>query len=110
MAAKTLEPPYYAVIFTAKRKGEDEGYGATVARMQELASKSSGYLGVDHARDNEGFGITISYWKDEESISSWKKHEEHKQAQQNGKDKWYQYYSIKVCKVEREYSFTSIKS
>jgi hypothetical protein len=27
-------------------------------------------------------------------------------AQQNGRDKWYEWYNVKVCTVEREYGFT----
>ena len=35
--AKTPQPPYYAVIFSSLRPEGDNGYGATAARMEELA-------------------------------------------------------------------------
>jgi len=38
----TPEPPYYAVIFSSKRTGVDEGYGAMAQRMVELASEQPG--------------------------------------------------------------------
>src|SRR5690606_28869756 len=54
--AKLPQPPYYAVIFTSLRSGEDaDGYDATAARMVELASGQPGYLGVESTRGADGF-------------------------------------------------------
>ena len=44
-AARTIEPPYYAVIFSSTRTAIDEGYGAMADRMVELARRQPGYLG-----------------------------------------------------------------
>lgn len=71
--------------------------------METLASKQSGYLGMDHARSD--IGITISYWESLEAIAQWKAQKDHLQAQQKGKETWYSQYTIRICKVEREYSF-----
>jgi heme-degrading monooxygenase HmoA len=59
--AKTPTPPYYAVIFTAQRTEGDRGYQAMAARMQELAARQAGFLGIESARGADGFGITVSY-------------------------------------------------
>lgn len=40
--AKTLEPPYLAVIFTSHRTHGDNGYGEMANKMVELASKQPG--------------------------------------------------------------------
>ena len=48
-------------------------------------------------------GITVSYWKDLESIIAWKMHQAHLEAQQLGKSKWYSTYKTRICKVERDY-------
>ena len=99
--AKTPDPPYYAVIFTSHRTEGDNGYGEMTGKMAELASKQPGFLGVESAR--EGVGITVSYWKDKDSIRGWKNHAAHQQAQRFGKEKWYQHYRIRVAKVEKDY-------
>ncbi len=96
----TPEPPYYAVIFTSVRTDVDDNYDDMAARMVELASEQDGFLGIEHARDN--IGITISYWRDEESIRRWKDHAEHRIAQRNGYEKWYSSFATRVCKVERQ--------
>lgn len=100
----TPNPPYYAVIFTSFRADTDEAYGQAATRMEQLAAQQAGFLGVDSVREN-GLGITVSYWQDLESISAWKKQAEHVQARQQGKEKWYTAYQVRICKVERAYNF-----
>jgi len=101
--AKTPSPPYYAVIFTSQRTEGDKGYSAMAEKMVELASRQSGFLGVESAREADGLGITVSYWESEEAIRNWKRNSEHQLAQEAGKKTWYETYQIRVAKVEREY-------
>ena len=101
MIARTPQPPYYAVIFTSIRTGADNGYEVVARRMVELAAGQPGFLGVESAR--EEVGITVSYWRDPESIAAWKRHAEHQVAQERGKQDWYSAYKTRICKVEREY-------
>lgn len=102
--SKTYEPPYYAVIFTSKRTEEDNGYGKMAEKMEELAMGQKGFLGVESARDQE-LGITVSYWDSLEAIKNWKENSAHKIAQEKGRTEWYKHYSVRICKVEKEYSF-----
>jgi heme-degrading monooxygenase HmoA len=78
------KPPYYAVIFSSLRSKSDVGYDAMSARMIELAMLQPGYLGVESVRNAHGYGITVSYWQDEASILAWRRHAEHKVAQETG--------------------------
>lgn len=71
--------------------------------MLDLAKQQSGFLGEESARN--AVGITVSYWKDLESIKAWKQQTDHKLAQQKGKTDWYQQYKTRICKVERDYEF-----
>ena len=100
----TPEPPYYTVIFTSILRGEVEGYNDMAVEMNELAAQQPGFLGVEIAREGPLYGMTISYWKDEESILAWKNNAEHQWAQKLGREKWYQSYSLRIAKVERAYS------
>ncbi len=104
MFAATPKPPYYVVIFTSHRQSE-EGYGAMSARMQELAAQQPGYLGIESVRGADGVGITLSYWKDRDSIAAWKANLEHRQAQSKGREQWYSRYTVRVAKVEYDYEF-----
>lgn len=99
--AKTPKPPYYAVIFTSIRNQGDDGYAQAAERMLQLASEQPGFLGFETARQD--IGISVSYWSSEEAIKAWRANAEHQVAQQRGKDDWYRWYRIRVCRVEREY-------
>jgi len=103
MFASTPKPPYYAVIFTSIRAA-DSGYAETSARMNELAREQPGFLGIESARGGDGVGITVSYWRDLESIRAWKSNAEHRIAQERGKREWYSQYVTRVCKVEYDYA------
>jgi len=96
--------PYYAVIFTTIRTEGDTGYVEMAQKMEELASKQPGYIGIESARSE--MGITVSYWESLEAISKWKENSEHLVAQKMGKEKWYSWYKLRICLVEREYEFT----
>jgi heme-degrading monooxygenase HmoA len=101
--AQTPEPPYYAVIFSSLRTADGAGYGDAARRMAELAAASDGYLGADSARGVDGVGITVSYWRDLESIRAWKANGEHREAQRRGRTDWYAAFEVRIAKVERAY-------
>lgn len=105
LISSTPNPPYYAVIFTSIRKDGDYGYKDMSKKMADMAANSEGFLGMESAR--EDIGITVSYWKDLESIRKWKSNTDHLEAQKFGKEKWYSHYKVRISKVDRDYEFTA---
>ena len=103
MIAATPEPPYVAVIFSSQRREGDEGYAAMSERMVALAAEQPGFLGVESARGADGFGLTVSYWKDEASARAWKGVMAHREAQRLGRARWYEAYAVRVATVGRAY-------
>lgn len=93
----------FAVIFTSVRNEGDNGYAAMAEKMERLAQQHKGFLGMDSVRS--GLGVTVSYWETEADILTWKQQTEHLLAQTLGKEKWYQWYRVSVCKVLRHYEF-----
>lgn len=104
--AATPEPPYYAVIFTTRRAAAARSpeYEALAARMIELAAGQPGFLGVESAGDVAA-GITVSYWAGLADIERWKADAEHRAAQRAGQTRFYEEYSVRVARVERDYRF-----
>ncbi|MGB0959962.1 MAG: antibiotic biosynthesis monooxygenase family protein [Halocynthiibacter sp.] len=98
------DAPYYAVIFSNTRNDGDHGYDDMALHMVERAAEQDGYIGVESTRDAHGFGITVSYWRDEAALLNWKAQSEHILAQKLGKTRWYDHYRLRVAKVERSYS------
>jgi len=104
--ATTPDPPYFAVVFTSIRTtADDAGYEATASRMMDLASKQPGFLGVESVRGDDGVGVTVSYWRDLDSIHRWHEVGEHLEAQVLGRSKWYSQFQLRICRVERDYRF-----
>lgn len=101
MFSQTPPPPYYAVIFTSIRNAGDDNYSEMSDRMAELAKQQPGYLGIESARNE--IGVTVSYWKDLESIRNWKMNTEHLFAQKKGRETFYSTYKVRIAKVERDY-------
>lgn len=112
--ATTPEPPYWAVIFTSRRRmglsdplgstPSEDGYSAMAAEMEKLAASQPGYLGIESARGTDGLGLTVSYWRDEASVADWKAQARHMAAQRLGRERWYEHYVVRVAKVERAYT------
>ena len=108
--ANTPDPPYVAVIFSSLRTPADDGYAETAARMDELAAEQPGYLGIEAVRaTGDGtetmLGITVSYWRTEEDARNWKRVAEHRAAQREGRERWYDAYTLRIARVERTYGF-----
>lgn len=99
----TTFTPYYAVIFTSIQTETTEGYAEMAQQMETLAKEQKGFIGIESARND--IGITVSYWESLEAIRQWKQHTDHLIAQRKGIKNWYASYNVKICKVEREYSF-----
>jgi heme-degrading monooxygenase HmoA len=99
-----MKVPYFAVIFSSLQTNDIKGYAEMAAAMENLAKIQPGYLGMEAAR--EVIGITVSYWETQEDIKNWKANLDHLMAQKLGKEKWYSWYKVRICKVEREYEFT----
>lgn len=89
--------PYYAVIFTSILNENIKGYNEMTNHMMQLVHQQPGFLGVDSARDK--IGITVSYWSSLEAIDNWRTNPQHQSAKRLGIAKWYDSYSLKICKV-----------
>ena len=53
--------------------------------MNELTFKElesiEGYLGYEAFRDENGFGVNVSYWKDMEALKNWRDNTLHQKAE-----------------------------
>jgi heme-degrading monooxygenase HmoA len=103
MIAKTPPPPYYAVIFSSVRTEGDNGYAEMSEKMVGLAFFQDGFLGMESAR--AGLGISVSYWRDLDSIKKWRENIDHSVARGKGRSEWYKCFRIRIAKVERDYGF-----
>ena len=102
-------PMSYVVIFRSTRKLDDgQLYSLWSEKMENLVKTIDGYEHHFGFRDETTRGgVTVSYFKSLEAISQWRQLDEHKVAQQLGRDSFYEEYSIQVSEVLRDYGFKS---
>jgi heme-degrading monooxygenase HmoA len=101
---KTPKPPYYAVVFTSINADVDHSeHTQMYKRMVEIAESYEGYIGIEPARNPDGSGVAVIYWKDLATIQAFARHPEHVVAKKKGREIWYTHYLIRICKVERDY-------
>jgi heme-degrading monooxygenase HmoA len=103
--AKTPSPPYVCAVFTSIRTDVYEGYEEMNDNLFKEIHTISGYLGNEYFRDENGFGINVSYWKDINSLKNWRDNQLHIKAQTLGKTKWYKEYKLRISEVQRDYDF-----
>jgi heme-degrading monooxygenase HmoA len=103
MIANTPSPPYYVVIFSSVRTEGDNGYSAMAGKMEALAKGQGGFLGLESVRQE--LGITVSYWRDLDSIRKWRENLVHTIAREQGRAQWYDTFKVRVCRVESDYDF-----
>ena len=88
----------FAVIFKATFAEFDDEYFRTAERLKDLAFKKYGC--VDFVSVTEGNEeIAVSYWHSLQQIRDWKNDPEHRQAQNMGRNKWYESYKVDICEV-----------
>ncbi len=102
----TYAPGTIAVIFVSQETGEDlAGYAAAAAEMVALAEAQPGYRGIDSTRGDDGVGITVSYWADEDAARAWKANAQHAAIRDRGRERWYAWYSLHVADIGRSYDW-----
>ena len=92
----------YAVIFRATIRQFNEEYFSLAAELRELAQQKYGCLEfISFSEDDQE--VAISYWKNEADILAWKQDAKHLDAQQKGRNQWYDNYSVEIVEVLRRY-------
>lgn len=94
----------YAVIFRTKRTlPMSEEYAAYSQKLAELAKTQEGFIRIESVADQNGHGLSVSYWKSLDAIKTWKQNFTHLEAQAKGRSEWYEDYHVEICEVLRSY-------
>ena len=100
----------YAVIFEVEiQEGKKDQYLSIAAHLKEQLVSMPGFLSIERFESlvNEGKLLSLSFWKDEESLLNWKKNIDHMAAQTKGRDSVFKDYRIRIAKVQRDYTMAS---
>ena len=93
----------YIVVFKATVRQLDATYSDMAQKLRDKALSQYNCIKFEACSEN-GFEIALSYWHSLEDIQRWQQDAEHQVAQQLGKEKWYQNFSVEICEITRQYS------
>ena len=96
----------YAVIFEvepAPRRGQE--YLDIAAELRPELEKIDGFISVERFQSltQEGKILSLSFWRDEEAVVRWRRHEQHRDAQRAGRGGIFKNYRLRVAAVVRDY-------
>jgi heme-degrading monooxygenase HmoA len=96
----------YAVIFEVE-PGPDylQEYLDIAARLRGELEQIDGFISIERFKSlsQEGRILSLSFWRDEEAIARWRRHEQHRSAQLAGRARIFRDYRIRVAAVVRDY-------
>ena len=91
---------------TAEAKVGGAEYDTTAAAMFARASSWPGFVAMKDYVVPDGERVTIVWWKDAETLRSWREDAPHDAAQRRGREIWYEWYEMDVAEIVRESRFS----
>ncbi|WP_322804659.1 antibiotic biosynthesis monooxygenase [Vibrio alfacsensis] len=95
-----------AVIFEVHvAKGKTSEYLDIAGEIRPLLSEIKGFISIERFQSltNESKVLSLSFWRDEESIQEWRRLEKHRLAQSKGRSGVFDNYRLRVAGVIRDY-------
>lgn len=95
-----------AVIFEVQpHKDRRSTYLDTAERLRPQLEKADGFISIERFESltNPGKILSLSLWRDEESVRKWRNLMEHRRAQQAGRRGIFADYRLRVAQVLRDY-------
>jgi len=100
-----------AVIFEVIPKGENEKkeYLNIAASLKSELEKMEGFISIERFKSlyNPEKILSLSFWKDDESVKQWRIVEMHRAAQKKGREHIFKDYRLRVASVIRDYGMFS---
>ena len=101
--------PSLIILFRSKLTDQArEDYQAMNAELETLVRQNSGFVDVKSYTGADGERLTVVWWRDEESLTEWRNLMRHREAQNTGRQKWYEYYNVEVATIVRSRSFVRV--
>jgi len=96
-----------AVIFEVEMNpGRDQDYFELAGSLKPELEAIDGFISVERFQSlsKEGKFVSVSFWRDEQAVKTWREHAEHRLAQARGKKEIFADFRIRVAEVVRDYS------
>ena len=98
-----------AVIFEAwPRTDQYQRYLDLAAELRPLLADLEGFISIERFQSlsEPAKLLSLSFWRDEDSIQRWRQLEQHRMAQAAGRTQVFEDYRLRIAHVLRDYSLT----
>ena len=98
-----------AVIFEViPAPGRKQEYLDLAASLRPALEKMDGFISIERfaSLTNEGKILSLSIWRDEESVKRWRQFEGHRIAQAKGRGGIFADYRLRVAHIVRDYGMS----
>lgn len=95
-----------AVMFEATpREGMRAAYLDAAAQLRPLLAGIDGFVSIERfeSLSQPGRILSLSFWRDEESVARWRNVEQHRIIQAAGRERIFSDYRLRVAAVLRDY-------
>jgi heme-degrading monooxygenase HmoA len=95
-----------AVIFEViPEEGQRDEYFKIAAALRPILEKIDGFISIERFQslNYPGKILSLSFWKNEESVKQWRNMEIHRWAQLKGRKSIFKDYHLRIAIVNRDY-------
>lgn len=95
-----------AVIFEVEPNSDSvDSYFAIAEKLKPILVEIDGFISIERFESVSAPGkfLSLSFWRDEKSVLTWRNKLEHRKAQQAGRSGIFDQYRIRVAQVVRDY-------
>jgi heme-degrading monooxygenase HmoA len=95
-----------AVIFEVwPAGGRKEDYLTIAAALRKDLMQIDGFISIERFQSlsDPNKLLSLSFWRDEEAIKSWRNHSEHRQSQAEGRAGIFADYRLRIATTNRDY-------
>jgi heme-degrading monooxygenase HmoA len=101
-----------AVIFEVwPAEGKAGEYLDLAGELRPLLAEVDGFISIERFESlaTKGKYLSLSFWRDEEAVRSWRNREEHRRVQAKGRGGIFAEYRLRVASVVRDYGLNERK-
>ncbi|GER87863.1 antibiotic biosynthesis monooxygenase [Dictyobacter vulcani] len=98
-----------AVIFEVQPKdGQKQAYLDIAAHLRPQLDEIDGFISIERfeSLSSPGKILSLSFWRDEQAIKTWRLMEEHREAQIQGRTTIFTNYRLRIAGVIRDYGMS----
>jgi heme-degrading monooxygenase HmoA len=95
-----------AVIFEVwPSDGHQQEYLDIAASLRPLLDDIDGFISIERFESiyEPGKILSLSFWRDEQAVETWRKLEQHREAQALGRSYVFKDYHLRIASVVRDY-------